>query len=187
MKKLILILISLIPTIGFSQLTTFNPDTVCYQTNGSIYSVNNVAGLNYVWTVLSPGVITSGQGSNQITVNWSAANPGLINNAVSVYATNAAGCQSPTVTLNVFIYNIVVNATALSQMCETTPCVNLVANPLGGVWSGVGISGNQFCPNLSGNGQFNLTYTINSAGCTFTDVIIASVSPQPVLLPIQHN
>ena len=94
MKKILILLLLMIPTISFSQLTTINPDTVCYQTNGSLYSVNNIMGLNYIWTVSAPGVITSGQGSNQITVNWSAANPGLIPNAVSVYATNAAGCQS---------------------------------------------------------------------------------------------
>ncbi len=187
MKKIILFLLSIIPTLAFSQLTTINPDTVCYQTNGSIYSVNNVAGVNYVWSVVAPGVITSGQGSNQITVNWSAANPGLIPNAVSVYATNAAGCQSPSVNLNVFILNIVVNATPINPLCETSPCINLVANPIGGVWTGSGINGNQFCPGLSGPGQYNLTYTVTLGGCIFTDVIIANVSQQPVLLPIQHN
>jgi hypothetical protein len=72
-------------------------------------------------------------------------------------------------------------------MCETNPCVNLLANPIGGVWTGVGVVGNQFCPGTSGPGQFNLTYTINSGGCAFTDVIVASVSSQPILLPIQHN
>ena len=187
MKKLLIFLLSIIPTISFSQLTTINPDTVCYQTNGSLYSVNNIAGLNYIWTVSAPGVITSGQGSNQITVNWSAANPGLITNAVSVYATNAAGCQSSVVNLDVFILNIIVNATPINPICETSPCINLSANPLGGVWTGVGINVNQFCPVISGPGQFNLTYTITVGGCVFTDVIIANVSQQPVLLPIQHN
>jgi hypothetical protein len=187
MKKILIILFSIIPTFVFSQLTTINPDTVCYQSNGSIYSVNNIVGLNYIWNVLAPGVITSGQGSSQITVNWSAANPGLIPNAVSVYATNASGCQSLPVNLDVFILNIVVNATPINPICETSPCVNLVGNPVGGVWSGVGVNGNQFCPGVSGPGQFNLTYTINLGGCVFTDLIVASVSQQPILLPIQHN
>ena len=110
MRNILLILLTLISLNAFSQLTTFNPDTVCYQTNGSLYTVSNVPGLTYTWVVQAPGVITSGQGSNQITVNWSAAPVGLINNAVSVSATNAAGCQSPVVNLNVFIYNIVVTA-----------------------------------------------------------------------------
>jgi len=188
MKKIIIISILIIfPFLGFSQFTTYNPDTVCYQTNGSIYSVANTTGLTYNWTILPPGVITSGQGTNQITVNWSGANPGLIPNAVSVFAVNAAGCQSATVNLNVFIHNIIVTTTPLSPLCETNPCVNLVGNPIGGTWTGVVTSGNQFCPGTSGPGQFNLTYTINSGGCTFTSVIVASVSSQPVLLPIQHN
>jgi hypothetical protein len=187
MKKFLILLLLLLPTVTFAQLTTFNPDTVCYQTTGSIYSVNNIAGLNYVWSVLSPGVITSGQGTNQITVNWSSANPGLITGAVSVYATNAAGCQSSVVDLNVFILNVVVAATPISPICETASCVGLSATPNGGIWSGTGINGSQFCPGISGPGQFNLTYTVNSGGCAFTDVIIANVSQQPVLLPIQHN
>lgn len=187
MKKIFILLTLILPTVAFSQLTTINPDTVCYQSNGSIYSVNNIAGLNYVWSITPPGIITSGQGTNQITVNWSAANVGLIPNAVSVYATNAAGCQSSTVYLDIFIHNIIINLNPLSQMCETSPCVNLVGNPVGGVWNGTGINGNQFCPGDSGPGQFNLTYTINSGGCVFTNTIVASVSSQPVLLPIQHN
>lgn len=187
MRNILLILLTLISFNSFSQLTTFNPDTVCFQTNGSLYTVNNVPGLTYTWIVQAPGVITSGQGTNQITVNWSTAPVGLINNAVSVSATNAAGCQSPVVNLNVFIYDIVVTATALNPLCETSPCVNLVAGPLGGVWTGTGVSGNQFCPGTSGPGQFNLTYTITSGGCIFTDVITVSVSPEPTLLPIQHN
>jgi hypothetical protein len=187
MKILLTLLLTFISFNSFSQLTTFDPDTVCFQTNGSLYTVNNVPGLTYNWVVQAPGVITSGQGSNQITVNWSAAPVGLINNAVSVSATNAAGCQSPVVDLNVFIYNIVVTATPLNPLCETSSCVNLVANPTGGTWTGTGINGNQFCPGISGPGQFNLTYTINSGGCVFTDIISVSVSPEPILLPIQHN
>lgn len=186
MKNFLFILLFL-PTVCLSQLTTFNPDTVCFQSNGSIYSVNNVVGLNYVWSITSPGVITSGQGSSQITVNWSSANPGLISNAVSVYATNANGCQSQVIYLDVLIYQIVVNATSINPLCETSPCVGLIGNPAGGIWSGVGISGSQFCPSTSGPGQFNLTYTISSGGCIFTDIIVANVSQQPLLLPIQHN
>ena len=94
MKNLLLTLSLFISTIGFSQLTTLNPDTVCYQTNGSIYQVTNTPGYTYTWNVAAPGVITSGQGTNQIGVNWSAAAPGLINNAVTVTATNASGSNT---------------------------------------------------------------------------------------------
>lgn len=186
MKKLLLLL-TLLPSLVLAQFTTVNPDTVCYQTGMSIYNVTPTAGLTYIWDVLVPGVITSGQGTNQIEVDWSGANPGLIPNAVQVQASNNIGCLSPVVTLNVFIYNVNPVLTLLPNMCEGGNCVTLNGNPTGGVWSGIGVLGNEFCPTTSGSGSFNLTYTYNNAGCTFVSVMSVNVFPQPMLLPIEHN
>lgn len=186
MKKIITFLI-LLPSLTLAQLTTINPDTVCYQTGGSIYNVNPTAGLTYNWNVTAPGVITGGQGTNQIQVDWSAAAAGLINNAVTVQAANNIGCLSPLITLNVFIYNVSLLLTPLADMCETAACVNLQGNPNNGVWSGSGVTNNQFCPVTSGPGTFNLTYTYDNAGCSFVSVMQVDVLLQPNLLPIEHN
>ena len=187
MKKLLLLLSLCASTAAYTQLTTINPDTVCYQTNGSIYSVTNTPGLTYTWTVAAPGVITSGQGTNQIGVNWSAAAPGLIPNAVTVTATNAAGCTSPASTINVFILQIVPSITALGPFCSTDACVNVVTTPTGGTLTGTGIVANQFCPGTAGAGTWPLTYTITQAGCTFTATTSVTVNPTPTLSPITHN
>jgi hypothetical protein len=186
MKKLILLFLFLIPTLVFGQLTTLNPDTVCYQTPGSVYQVPATAGLSYNWTVAAPGVLIS-QVSNQIQVDWSAAAPGLIVNAIQVQATNAAGCLSPVVTLDVFIYQVNIVITPVADLCELGNCVNLVANIPNGVWSGTGVNGSQFCPANSGIGQFGVTYTYTNAGCTFNSTTTVNVVSQPLLLPIQHN
>jgi hypothetical protein len=186
MKKLILLLLLTLPTLVFGQLTTLNPDTVCYQTGGSLYQVPATAGLSYNWTVAVPGVLVNGQGSNVIQVDWSGANPGLIANAIQVQATNAAGCLSPVVTLNVFIYQVVINITPIADLCELGNCVNLVSNVPGGVWSGTGVNGNQFCPANSGIGNFGVTYTYTNC-CTFNSTTTVNVVAQPQLLPIQHN
>jgi hypothetical protein len=186
MKKLLLILL-LLPSLVFSQLTTINPDTVCYQTGGSIYEVAATAGLSYNWTVTAPGIITGGQGTSQIQVDWSAATPGLITNAVQVQASNNIGCLSPVIVLDVFIYDINPNIIQIANICEYTNCVPLQATPAGGVWSGTGVSGLDFCPTTSGVGTFNITYTYTDTGCIFTDVIQVSVLSQPQLLPIEHN
>jgi hypothetical protein len=188
MKKILLLLAALLPNLVLAQLTTINPDTVCYQTGGSIYEVQNTAGLVYVWNVASPGVITGGQGTNQIQVDWSAAAPGLIVNGVQVQAVNNIGCLSPVVTLDIFIYDVNPVLTTLPDMCEGSNCVPLVAAPVGGIWSGNGINNsNEFCPINSGVGTFNLTYTYTNAGCTFINVMQVNVLPQPLLLPIEHN
>ena len=186
MKKLLLFLL-LLPSMVLAQLTTINPDTVCYQSSGSIYEVQNSVGLIYNWTVTAPGIITGGQGTNQIQVDWSAAAAGLITGGIQVQASNNVGCLSPVLALDVFIYDINPNITQIANLCEYTNCVPLQATPAGGVWSGTGVSGLDFCPSVSGVGTFNITYAYTNAGCIFTDVIQISILSQPQLLPIQHN
>jgi hypothetical protein len=188
-KFLLFLTLTLLSVVGYSQTSTVNPDTVCYQTNGSIYTVPSLgAGYTYTWTVAAPGVITSGAGTNTINVNWSSASPGLITNGVTVYATNTAtGCQSAPITLNVLIYNIVPTITAIGPFCQGAPCVTLTGSPAGGVFSGTSVVGNQFCPTTSGTGTFTITYTVTQGGCTFTTTTTVTVSPNPVLSPIQHN
>lgn len=186
MKKFLTAIALVFAGSAFSQLTTLNPDTVCYQTNGSIYQVTNTPGYTYTWTVAAPGVITSGQGTNQIGVNWSAAAPGLIPNGVTVTA-SAGSCTSTPVTLNVFILQIIPTITAIGPYCSTDPCVNLTGTPVGGTWSGTGVVGNQFCPGTAGSGTHTITYTITQNGCTFTATTTVTVGAQPVLTPISHN
>ena len=187
MKKLLVILSMLISSISFDQSTTINPDTVCINTNGSIYNVTNTPGYVYTWTVLAPGVITSGAGTNQINVNWSAAGAGLIPNAVTVFATAPGGCTTIPVTLNVFILEVIPTITPIGPFCAGAACVNLVGTPIGGTFSGTGVVGNQFCPVTSGVGTFTITYTVTQNGCTFTTTTNVTVSPLPVLTPISHN
>lgn len=183
----------MISEISFSQLTTTNPDTVCYQSATlSTYTVPSVGSGAYTWTVTAPGVITAGQGTNSISVNWSAASPGLITNGVSVtYSSPApANCPATPVNLNVLIYQVVPTISALGPFCESDPCVTLVGSPIGGTWSGTGVVGNQFCPDNVANGSnatSTVTYTVGSAGCTYSTSVVVPVYGTPTLSPIQHN
>lgn len=187
MKKLVLLLTILTTTLSFSQLTTNNPDTVCYQTSGSIYQVPNTPGYTYNWIVSSPGVITGGQGTNQIGVDWSSATPGTILNGVSVTVTDVNGCTSDPVNLNIFIYQVLPTITTIGPFCDGSPCVTLNATPTGGVFSGNGVVGNQFCSGVAGVGTHTITYTVTINGCTFTTTTTVVVNQIPVLSPIEHN
>jgi hypothetical protein len=193
MKRILLALMTMISTISLSQLTTANPDTVCYQSTAlSTYTIPSVGSGTYTWTVTAPGVITTGQGTNSISVNWSAAAPGLIPNGVSVTYSSPppANCPATPVNLNVLIYQVIPTITALGPFCESDPCVNLVGAPAGGTWSGTGVVGNQFCPDNVTNGTnatSTVTYTVGSAGCTFTTSVVVPVYGTPTLSPIQHN
>ena len=44
MKKLVTLILFLATHTMYAQFTTINPDTVCYQTAGSIYQVSNAPG-----------------------------------------------------------------------------------------------------------------------------------------------
>jgi hypothetical protein len=190
MKKVLVLLFTAVSGIAFSQLTTVNPDTVCYQSaSPSTYTVPSVGAGTYTWTVAAPGVITSGQGTNSINVNWSAAGPGLIPNGISVtYSSpSPANCPAAPVTLNVLIYQVVPTITAIGPFCANAACVTLTGTPAGGTFSGTGVVGNQFCPSSATVGANNITYTVSSGGCTFSTTSTVTVNPIPVLSPIQHN
>lgn len=184
MKKILIFLMIILPSTLLAQFTTINPDTVCINDPFAIYQVPNTPGYTYNWTVASPGVLTSGQGTNQINVDWSAAPAGLIANGVSVYATTPAGCDGPPITMNVFILEINPVVTPL-VFCEGDPCEDLVATPAGGVFTGPNIVNGQYCP--QGAGTETVTYTITEAGCTFTSTADMTVYPIPVLDNISHD
>ncbi len=188
MKKLFAILLIAFSLSLSAQITT-NPDTVCIGSPSEMYQVPALgAGYTYAWTVTG-GIITSGQGTNQIFVDWSTTPSGLITNAISIIATGPAPtfCTSTPVTLNVFIIDITPTITSIGPFCEGSACVNLVGNPAGGSFAGTGVVGSQFCPAISGFGSFTIIYTITQSGCTFTGTTIVTVNPTPVLAPIEHN
>jgi hypothetical protein len=181
MKKLIFLLIFMLPLLVMAQV-----DTVCYQSTSSVYQVPNVPGNTYTWNVVSPGVIVNGQGTNVITVNWGSANPGLITNAVSVFPTNQFGCVGPIVDVDVFVLNVIPTIAPIG-LCLDAGCVPLVGSPIGGTWSGNGVVGNQFCPSVAGVGTSTITYTYSLGGCVFTATTGAVVNPLPTISPIQFN
>ncbi len=76
---------------------------------------------------------------------------------------------------------------------DTAICVNasplvLSGTPLGGTWSGAGVTGNNFDPALVGVGNWTLTFTYGTGTCQSTDQLIAIVNPLPLVdagLPLQ--
>jgi hypothetical protein len=68
----------------------------------SNYTCNNIAGSTYDWTV-SNGVITSGQGTNSVSILWGAEGVG----SVSVVETTADGCVGDAVIYDVNVQCVV--------------------------------------------------------------------------------
>lgn len=102
------------------------------------YSVSNTPGSSYQWTVPANASIISGQGTNQISVNFTG--PGGV---VSVTETTVSGCVGSPV-------NVTVNClTQLSEQGSEATNLNIYPNPASGI------------VNLSFETRENLAYKIS--------------------------
>jgi gliding motility-associated-like protein len=155
-------------------------DTVCIESSNEIYQVPSQAGLAYTWS--SPGNITSGNGSNSISVDWSAFPAGLISPAVQVVASNMNGCVSNSLQFDLSILEIIPDIDEIGPFCTYDPCVSLTAIPTGGTFTVEGIQDIEFCP--SSNSTGNVIYTYTQSGCSFDDTILVEVNPQPNILSL---
>ncbi|RYY53302.1 MAG: hypothetical protein EOO09_18545, partial [Chitinophagaceae bacterium] len=100
----------------------------------------------------------------------------------SAVATSQFGCPSApaTVLLTVNPLPVVTIAALPSTICVSDPAIPLTGSPAGGVWSGVGISGNTFNPSNTAIGTYNLTYTYASPqGCVSRATVAAVVTECP--------
>ena len=172
-----LLMISSIFTFG---QTTINPDTVCANATGEQYFVTNTPTSTYNWTVTGGGALSTGQGTNSITVDYTGVGSGLYPNAIEVIESNAANCPGTPVLLDVFVLDL--SGNVIGPFCPGDPTTPLVGTPLGGTWTGTGVVANTFQPSTSGVGNYVLTYSM--AGCNTTINVI--VNNGPVTGPIQH-
>jgi hypothetical protein len=149
-------------TVTFSVVTTGNLQTYQWQLNTGT-GFNNIAGAN-ASTLVLPSVATS-----------------LNNYQYRVLVTN--GCTSLTSATAVLTVNAspVVTATPIvNRICNSDTLVALSATPGGGVWSGVGVSGNNFIPTATGVGTYTLTYSYaGTGGCVSTATVVAKVEDCP--------
>lgn len=73
--------------------------------------------------------------------------------------------------------NINLNIANIGPFCVNDSPVTLNGTPSGGVFSGAGVSGNQFNPSVAGPGVHEITYTYNQGGCPSVASIFVQVNP----------
>ena len=170
-----------IPTVG----PITGPDTICFGSGSEIFTVPDLGpGWNYSWNTV--GVINSNPSPSDVDIDWSSLPSGFIPGAVGVISINPNGCPSLPVVFDVTIFNVTPSITPISPLCDYDDCVQLNATPLGGVFSGNGMTGDIFCPtSLVGNDT--ITYTYTQSGCSFEDTIITTVYPRPIISPINPD
>ncbi len=123
-------------------------------------------------------------------------------NAASVYAKPAAtttytatttssfGCAvTRQVTVAVNAYTPITINPLPARICTTDPVVQLSASPIGGSWTGAGVSGNTFIPPAVATvGTFPLTYRYtNNFGCTTTATVQAKLEDCPERLRLLRD
>jgi len=152
-------------------------DTICYLSSSDIYNVPLQPNYNYLWMSVAP--IISGQNTNQIEVDFSSFSPGFISDAIQVIP-EENGCIGLPIIFDLFILDVLPVIDSLGPFCEYDEFVTLNAVPAGGVFSGVGVGGNDFYPsNAIGINIINYEYTLS--GCIFDTTTTVIVNPQPTL------
>jgi hypothetical protein len=164
--------------------------SVCVNSAGNSYSTQ--AGMTgYLWTISAGGTITSGTGTNSITVTWNTA--GARN--VAVNYTNANSCAATSST----VYNVIVNPLPVpaisgpASVCPASTGNVYTTQPgmTGYVWtvssggtlvSGSGTNAITVTWNTAGPQTISVIYT-NSNSCTAAAPIIYNVTVNPLPVP----
>ncbi|MGZ4076420.1 MAG: DUF7948 domain-containing protein [Bacteroidia bacterium] len=167
-----------------SAITGVSP--LCQNAVGTIYSVTNTVGSTYNWTVPPGAVITSGQGTNSINVNW-----GTTGGTISVIETNPCGSDTAVVyPVTITPAPVVTFSQNINQGCSPL-LVNFtdatVVNPGDTItsWSWVFGDGNISSLQNPSNiyaiaGSYNVTLTITTnLGCTATTTVTNAVNIFP--------
>lgn len=99
-KSWLLILISM-STLGVWAQSTIDPDRACINSTED-YWVTNTPGSTYNWVLSGGGVITTGQGSSAIKINWTSVG-GPYALTVTETFTSTTGCDGLPVSLNIIV------------------------------------------------------------------------------------
>lgn len=128
------------------------------------------------FTNLDPIAVPSSITSTLVLTNVTAAMNG---NKYRVIITNSCSqsvTSNGTATLTVNAGPVVTATAPPATICLSDGPIALVGSPVGGSWSGIGVSGSNFIPSATAVGTYNLTYTyVNALGCPGTATVVAKV------------
>lgn len=177
---------------NFTITYTFTLGTGCEASDDRIVTVVDPvqanAGLDQEICINEPNVQLNGTPAGG---TWSGTNvtagglfsPITAGTFTLTYSFGAGNCLT-TDAMNFIVHALpIVNAGADADFCLTDAAVNFVGAPLGGVWSGTGITNatlGTFNPTNAGVAVHTITYTYTDANsCVNTDILEADVHPLP--------
>ena len=133
-------------------------------------------------TASLPGGSWSGFGVNTVTGVFSPSSAS--NGPNTIIYTIEGVCSATDNTLINVVAAPLVNITQASPFCLNSLNTTLVANQIGGTWSGTGILDpvtGSFSPSTAGVGTAQITYTYSSAPCAVTATSDVVVNPLPTV------
>jgi hypothetical protein len=158
---------------------------VCNRSNTTAVAYTGaVTGTVYSWTNNTPSIGLAASGSGNIAA-FTAVNTTQTPVVATITVTPSFTNGGVTCTGTPRTFTITVNPTPIvvatdlfnQRICISDGPVALNATPVGGTWSGIGVSGFNFIPGATAVGNFVLTYTYtNQFGCASTDTTTAKVS-----------
>jgi len=158
---------------------------VCNRSNTTAVAFTGaVTGTVYNWTNNTPSIGLAASGTGDIAaftaVNTTQTPVVATITVTPSYTNGGVTCLGTPRTFTITVNPTpIVSATDLfnQRICISDGPVALNATPVGGTWSGIGVSGFNFIPSATAVGNFILTYTYtNQYGCTTTDTTTAKVS-----------
>ncbi len=105
-------------------------------------------------------------------------------NLTYTYTNPSTGCTNADAIIVTVINPTAANAGTGFSICNQAAPVNLNTlnpTPLGGSWSGSGVTSNTFTPSSVTAGNYILTYTVGTGTCQTSDTIHVTVNPNPTL------
>jgi len=153
-------------------------DTICYHSNNEVYSVPEQLGYTYQWS--SVGDIYNGQGTDSINVDWSNISDGFIPVGVQVMGYDGNNCPSSPVSVDLTVFNVLPVIQPIGPFCSYDEFITMQGNPIGGIFSGNGVTGNDFYPS-NAIGTNIISYVYTQSGCMFDTTTNVIVYQQPIL------
>ncbi len=149
----------------------------------SIVASGSLTLFTYQWQVSTNGgsTYTNLTGSTSASLTLTNISVSQNNNLYRCIASGSCGTiNSSAATLTVNTQSLVTISSLPAKICLSDTLIALQALPLGGVWSGTGVVGNNFLPYLTTIGSFTLKYVAtNSFGCKDSASIVAKVELCP--------
>lgn len=160
-------------------------DTICVNSNLETYNIDDLGtDVDYYWSWFGNPL---NQNNDTIQLNWNGIQPDTYLDVLEVYAINSDGCSSDTISIDLVVYEEILNIDSFGPLCSNDSEFELTALPQNGVFSGVGVVNDTLYPPLLTSTNNTVTYTFTQSGCVFDTMFNFNVYQQPNIIDIAPN